>query len=218
MRIRIVWLAALGAATVIWTTRGAADETRSILRVKGESGEIRQVQAEGDEAPRPLPLAPAEIEDMPAEEVPGVSEGVVEGPITESYDATMPYAMYPSNNQWHAGYKHNLYNVPLALVVPPNAQWQTNYGWGVASTHVGPIWSQYGGPMMGYEWEGGEQYNQTPYYPWDTRQFGVYSVRGPWDSNVQFDAPDGFNKDGVPYWNGRSKKLKGHYPPAWVNW
>lgn len=222
MRIRHVWAAVLGAASLSFASRGAADDTRSILRPIQGDGEIRQVQGEED-APRPLPPTPTPIEELPAEEVPGVTEGVVdgvvEGPIVgESYDASMPYAMYPSNNQWHAGYKHNLYGVPLALVVPPNAQYQTNYGWGVGSTHVGPIWAQYGGAMMGYEFEGGEQYNQTPYWPWDTRQFGVYMVRGPWDSNIQFAAPDGFDRNGNPYWNGRSKYLKGKYPPAWINW
>jgi hypothetical protein len=216
MRIRIVWVALLGAATLSAASRCGADETRSILRCAAKDGEIRQVQAEEDEEPPlPLPPTPTPIEELPAQDEP--VQGVVEGAV-ESYDATMPYAMYPSNNQWHAGYKHSLYGVPLALVVPPNAQYQTNYGWGVGSTHVGPIWAQFGGPMMGYEWEGGEQYNETPYWPWDTRQFGVYYVRGPWDSNIQFAAPDGFNRDGKPFWNGRSKKYKGHYPPAWHHW
>jgi hypothetical protein len=226
MRIRVVWSALLSAAVLGAASPGIADETRSILRCSSKSGEIRQVQAEeaeeGEAPPRPLPPTPMAIEELPAEDVPAVTEGVVEGAVegtaVESYDAMMPYAQYPSNNQWHAGYKHNLYGVPLALVVPPNAQYQTNYGWGVGSTHTGPIWAQYGGPMMGYEFEGGEQYNETPYWPWDTRQFGVYMVRGPWDSNVQFAAPDGFDEYGNPFWNGRTKYLKGKYPPPWVNW
>ena len=68
---------------------------------------------------------------------------------------------------------------PLALVVPPTAEMQTQYGWGVGATRVTPIYHQfhraYSGPDVG---QGG--FLPTPMWPSDTLQFGVYYVRGPW--------------------------------------
>lgn len=89
------------------------------------------------------------------------------------------YVDYPWNYQWHAGYSHTSWGRPMPLVVPPNAQYQTIYGWGVGATQVVPINAQFSGPQYSGGYWGGPYY-PTPYYPWDTRQQGVYYVRGPW--------------------------------------
>ncbi len=81
---------------------------------------------------------------------------------------------------WNQGYYHTAWGMPIALVVPPTAEMQTNWGWGVANTRVTAICPQYkfGYPGTGY-------YNRanfapTPPWPSDTTQFGVYYIRGPW--------------------------------------
>ena len=81
---------------------------------------------------------------------------------------------------WHGSYDHTGWGAPVALVVPPTAERQTNWGWGVGSTRVTPIYHQF---ELGYPGPG--SYNRaafrpTPQWPSDTTQFGVYYVRGPW--------------------------------------
>lgn len=87
---------------------------------------------------------------------------------------------YAAMQPWHAGYVHAGWGSPVALVVPPNAESQTHYGWGVGNTRVTRIYPQFqlGDP-------GPVQYNRAafgamPRWPSDTDQFGVYYVRGPW--------------------------------------
>lgn len=84
--------------------------------------------------------------------------------------------MYP----WHGGYYHSAWGMPVALVVPPTAERQTNWGWGVGNTRCTPIDHQfhrnYPGPVT-YDARG---FRPTPRWPSDTSQFGVYYVRGPW--------------------------------------
>jgi hypothetical protein len=70
--------------------------------------------------------------------------------------------------------------MPLALVIPPTAEYQTHWGWGVGNTRVTP-----NVPQFGRNWPGPAAYNPrsflpTPPWPSDTDQFGVYYVRGPW--------------------------------------
>ena len=61
------------------------------------------------------------------------------------------------------------------------SHYQTIYGWGVGSTQITPIYPQYAGPAYGMPYvDVPGQYLSQPYWPWDTRQFGVYYVRGPW--------------------------------------
>jgi len=81
---------------------------------------------------------------------------------------------------WNQGYYHPAWGMPIALVVPPTAEMQTNWGWGVANTRTTAICPQFkfGYPGPGY-------YNRanfapTPPWPSDTTQFGVYYIRGPW--------------------------------------
>jgi hypothetical protein len=80
---------------------------------------------------------------------------------------------------WHNGFYDPAWGEPMALVVPPTAEFQSNYGWGVGGTRVSPIYHQYGRPFPGYGWAGG-RFLPTPVQPSDTQQFGVYYIRGPW--------------------------------------
>jgi hypothetical protein len=80
---------------------------------------------------------------------------------------------------WNRNYAHTEYGAPVALVVPPTAQLQTNYGWGVASSRISRIDHQF---QRNYPGPGpfGGPFRSTPLWPSDTIQFGVYPVRGPW--------------------------------------
>ena len=82
---------------------------------------------------------------------------------------------------WHAGYYHTMWGQPVALVVPPTATHQTNWGWGIGNTRVTPIYPQFLGPMTATasQYQYGP-HRPTPYYVSDTLQFGVYYIRGPW--------------------------------------
>jgi hypothetical protein len=68
---------------------------------------------------------------------------------------------------------------PVSLVVPPTAELQTNYGWGVCGTRVTRINHQFQRPYPG-PYGGGYGFMAKPQYPSDTQQFGVYYIRGPW--------------------------------------
>jgi len=80
---------------------------------------------------------------------------------------------------WNRNYAHTEYGQPVALVVPPTANLQTNWGWGVASSRVSRIEHQFQRNFPGYGQFGGP-HRPTPVWPSDTSQFGVYHVRGPW--------------------------------------
>jgi hypothetical protein len=81
---------------------------------------------------------------------------------------------------WHGGYSHTGWGTPVALVVPPTAEYETHWGWGVGNTRINPIGIQfgrnYGGPGSNIP----GAFRSTPRWPSDTDQFGVYYVRGPW--------------------------------------
>ena len=80
---------------------------------------------------------------------------------------------------WHGRYAHTEYGQPVAMVVPPTAQLQTHWGWGVSSSRVSRIDHQFGRNYPGPGPFGGP-FRNTPAWPQDTDQFGVYNVRGPW--------------------------------------
>jgi hypothetical protein len=68
----------------------------------------------------------------------------------------------------------------VALVVPPTAEVETLWGWGVGNTRIAPICHKF---RRG--WPGPGSYNRgafqpTPGWPSDTDQFGIYYIRGPW--------------------------------------
>ena len=81
---------------------------------------------------------------------------------------------------WNRRYAHYQYGQPVALVVPPTANLQTNWGWGVGSSRVSRLDHQFGRNYPGFGGPFGAPYKNTPRWPQDTNQFGVYSVRGPW--------------------------------------
>jgi len=80
---------------------------------------------------------------------------------------------------WNRNYAHTEYGQPVALVVPPTANLQTNWGWGVASSRISRIDHQFQRNYPGAGQFGGP-FRTTPLWPSDTIQFGVYPVRGPW--------------------------------------
>ncbi len=94
--------------------------------------------------------------------------------------ATIGATARARSQPWHAGYYHSAWGMPVALVVPPTAEFQTHWGWGVGNTRVTKIWHQfernYPGPG---EYTPG-MFRPTPAWPSDTDQFGVYHIRGPW--------------------------------------
>src|SRR6266700_3947186 len=71
---------------------------------------------------------------------------------------------------WHNGYYDPAWGEPFALVVPPTAEFQSNYGWGVGGTRVAPIYHQFGRPFLGYN-AAGAAFRPTPLNPSDTQQF-----------------------------------------------
>jgi hypothetical protein len=84
---------------------------------------------------------------------------------------------------WNRNYAYTDFGSPTALVVPPTASLQTNYGWGVASSRISRIDHQFQRNYPGGVFGGGSfggPYRPTPVWPSDTTQFGVYYVRGPW--------------------------------------
>lgn len=80
---------------------------------------------------------------------------------------------------WNRNYAYTDFGAPTALVVPPTAQLQTNYGWGVASSRISRIDHQFQRNYPGNGQFGGP-FRPTPIWPSDTTQFGVYPVRAPW--------------------------------------
>ena len=97
--------------------------------------------------------------------------GSRKGAVAAQQAATMP---------WHGYYYKPEWGMPLALVVPPTAEAQTHWGWGVGNTRITPIRHQYGHgwPSPGYYSR--QSYRPMPPWPSDTDQMGVYYIRGPW--------------------------------------
>jgi hypothetical protein len=88
---------------------------------------------------------------------------------------------HAAQSPWHGGYAHPAWGRPLALIVPPTADNQVQWGWGVGSTNVVPIYHQFnrGNPAT-YPPGAWSRFRTPPYWPSNTSQFGVYPVRGPW--------------------------------------
>jgi hypothetical protein len=80
---------------------------------------------------------------------------------------------------WHGEYNTWRYGQPTAVVVPPTASYQSTYAWGVGQTRSTPIHHQFG---RGAGSSGGSAggYQNTPYFPSNTNQFGYYPVRANW--------------------------------------
>ena len=82
-----------------------------------------------------------------------------------------------AHTSWHGGYQNVEWGRPVALILPPTARMQTEYSWGVGRTRMSPINHQFARP---YPLPSYGPTRTTPVYPWDTTQFGIYGVRGPW--------------------------------------
>ncbi|MGA2059128.1 MAG: hypothetical protein ABSG67_01505 [Thermoguttaceae bacterium] len=103
--------------------------------------------------------------------VAGCCYGSVKGRVAYYSSQTYP---------WHGGYYDAAWGMPVALVVPPTAENQTKWGWGVGNTRVVSIDHQF---QRDYPGEGiftRSWFQPTPRWPSDTDQFGVYYIRGPW--------------------------------------
>ena len=90
-------------------------------------------------------------------------------------------AWHAAQMPWHGPYYYTAWGYPASLVVPPTANMQSSYSWGVAQTEMRPIYHQFERPFPGYA-PGGSFYPllPTPAWPSHTDQFGVYYNRGPW--------------------------------------
>ena len=92
------------------------------------------------------------------------------------------YFLRSQGKSWHSAWYDPAEGRPIALVVPPTAEFQAQYGWGVPSSRVAPIYHQFRRPYPGpgAVAGGGGRFLPTPNQPSDTVQFGVNAVRGPW--------------------------------------
>ncbi|MGC4004431.1 MAG: hypothetical protein QM811_15460 [Pirellulales bacterium] len=101
-------------------------------------------------------------------------------PYVEPYNtAAAQAASVGQGLPWHNKYYHQSYGEPYALVVPPTAEYQTHYAWGVGGMRNTPIFHQYGRTYPGSA-PASYRFRHPPYWPDDTNQFGVYYIRGPW--------------------------------------
>lgn len=81
---------------------------------------------------------------------------------------------------WHGPYYYVPWGAPTALLVPPTAETQTHWGWGVGGTRRSPIHHQFQRNWPGPGSYAPTRLRPTPPWPSDTDQFGVHYVRGPW--------------------------------------
>ena len=90
------------------------------------------------------------------------------------------WAPGPAGGGWEDGYYDPAWGMPLAVLVPPTARWQTDYSWGAGSSRISHVNSRfrpvYPGPESSYRMG---DYLPAPPQPSDTRQMGDYNVRGP---------------------------------------
>jgi hypothetical protein len=104
--------------------------------------------------------------------------GVAGSAYARNYHGEWTAGCCPCVCPYPMGYYYNAtWGTPVALVVPPTAEKQTHWGWGVGNTRVTTIYSQFGG-YWGSGYYG--PVRPTPVWPTDTDQLGVYPVRGPW--------------------------------------
>ena len=91
------------------------------------------------------------------------------------------YFLRSQGKSWHSGWYDPTQGRPIALVVPPTAEFQSQYSWGVPSSRVMPLYHQFRRPYPGPgAAAGASPFRPTPTIPSDTVQFGVNAVRGPW--------------------------------------
>ena len=59
-------------------------------------------------------------------------------PVATHADVTA--ARHAQTLSWHGPYAHTGFGTPVALVVPPTAHMETNWGWGVSQGSMTPIY------------------------------------------------------------------------------
>ncbi|MBM4022045.1 MAG: hypothetical protein FJ284_07370 [Planctomycetes bacterium] len=93
------------------------------------------------------------------------------------------YFLRSQGKSWHSAWYDPADGRPIALVVPPTAEFMTQYSWGVPSSRVMPLYHPFRRPFPGpgAVAGGGGGFLPTPNQPSDTVQFGVNAVRGPWN-------------------------------------
>ena len=84
------------------------------------------------------------------------------------------YFLRSQGKSWHSAWYDPWEGRPIALVVPPTAEFQTQYSWGVPSSRVMPIYHQFRRPYPGPGGVagGGNRLLPTPNQPSDTVQIG----------------------------------------------
>ncbi len=93
------------------------------------------------------------------------------------------YFLRGRNKSWHSGWYNPDVGRPVPLVVPPTAEFVSEYSWGVPSSRVMPLYQQYRKPYPGAAYvPGSRPLMPTPQHPSDTVQFGIHAIRGPWGS------------------------------------
>ena len=106
-----------------------------------------------------------------------VSEAMAGG----SRAAQQRYFLRSQTRSWHSSWYDPSLGRPLALVVPPTAEFTSEYSWGVPATRTMPIYHQFRRPYPGAgAVPGYGPLLPTPPIPSDTVQFGVAPIRGPW--------------------------------------
>jgi hypothetical protein len=80
---------------------------------------------------------------------------------------------------WHGDYYDAAWGTPVAVLVPPTAETQTHWSWGVGGTRVTPNQHQFQRNYPGPGVNNGA-FRPTPRWPSSTDQFGDYYIRGPW--------------------------------------
>jgi hypothetical protein len=100
--------------------------------------------------------------------------------LTELVGTSAAFEYPLPSASWHAGYYDPAWGLPVALVAPPTAEMQTNWGWGVGNTRVSPLWRQFQRNYPGSLFYDPRTFQPIPRWPSDTEQLGVYYLRGPW--------------------------------------
>ena len=103
--------------------------------------------------------------------------------VAHSFERTLMGAIAHRRAQkysWHGNYYSPAWGMPMAVVVPPTVQSQTNWGWGVGNTRVTGVPHQYERGYPSYGRSEGNMFRPTPPWPTDTTQFGSRYIRGPW--------------------------------------
>ena len=76
------------------------------------------------------------------------------------------YFLRGRNKSWHSGWYNPDVGRPVPLVVPPTAEFVSEYSWGVPSSRVMPLYQQYRKPYPGAAYAPGSRpLMPTPQHP-----------------------------------------------------